>query len=341
MERFRDGLLLLVLFLAGAASFALLEGGSRTSEPPLSRPAVELKSPVSEGALSAAEIYKRDAPGVVSIATADGRGSGFLISRDGEILTNSHVVHGADEIRVSFSDGENHSARVVGDDPSTDLALIQIEGSVPLNDPLKLGDSSNLIVGDGVVAIGNPFGLEQTLTTGVVSALQRTIESPDGFAINQIIQTDAAINPGNSGGPLLNAYGDVIGINSQIASTSGQSSGIGFAIPINLAKSLLPALREGSISHGFLGVSVREQADKDQGLLVESVTPGSAAADAGIVKGDSILEVNGQSVSSVVQLQRLVSQRVAGDVIGVKISTDTGVKTVMAKLTDRDASDSQ
>ena len=226
-------------------------------------------------ALTARDIYKRDAPGVVFIrANVDARraqsafglpqqqqgqatGSGFVINKDGQILTNAHVVDGATKIKVTFENDKSVDAKIVGTDRSTDVALLKVDPKGLDLQPLRSARPTTAQVGDPVVAIGNPFGLDRTLTTGVVSALQRQITGLNGFSIDHVIQTDAAINPGNSGGPLINSAGAVIGINSQIE-TGGSSSGnvgIGFAVPIDTARKLLPELEKGKVSTGYLGIS--------------------------------------------------------------------------------------
>ena len=220
---------------------------------------------VAGGGLEAREIYKRDAPGVVFVRAqtlrtdptpfdvfdtsqpTEATGSGFVIDEDGLIVTNAHVVAAATAIQVTFSDSKTISATPVGTDLDTDLALLRVDPEGLELEPLELGDSETVEVGDPTVAIGNPFGLEQTLTTGVVSALQRRLTAPSGFTIENVIQTDAALNPGNSGGPLIDASGRVIGINSQIATggeNGGGSVGIGFAVPVNTAKEVIPQLKE-------------------------------------------------------------------------------------------------
>ena len=258
----------------------------------------------SKVGLTARDIYRSAAPGVVFIRARSvqethspfdvfprqqeniSTGSGFVLDEEGHILTNAHVVASSLDVRVSFSDHRTVAARVIGKDADTDLAVLSVNpGEVKLR-PLPLGDSGSVRVGDPTVAIGNPFGLERTLTTGVVSALQRRITAPSGFAIEDVIQTDAAINPGNSGGPLLDAAGRVIGVNSQIATGegSGGSVGIGFAVPVATVKRVLPELeRDGRVRRPFLGVRGREARD---GVLVEAVQAGAPAAAAGIQGGD-------------------------------------------------------
>jgi S1-C subfamily serine protease len=254
----------------------------------------EIVSSKGDG-LDATAIYRQDAPGVAYVQSSGittrtpfgssqetATGSGFVFDGRGDILTNAHVVDGAKRATVRFGDsGSEAPARVVGTDNSKDLAVLRVDPSaVPLNS-LPLGDSTQMQVGDPVAAIGNPFGFDRTITTGIVSAVQRQIAAPDGFTIDHVIQTDAAINPGNSGGPLINARGQVIGINSQIATGgSGHANvGIGFAIPIQTAKNELPQLENGAtIKHAFLGVQVTTGRG---GALVRSVEPKSPAAKAG------------------------------------------------------------
>jgi len=254
--------------------------------------------------MTARDIYRRAAPGVVYIRARSvqqsqspfdvfpqsqenvSTGSGFVLDEKGHILTNAHVVASSLDVRVSFSDHRTVAARVVGKDADTDLAVLAVNPEEADLHPLPLGDSRAVRVGDPTVAIGNPFGLERTLTTGVVSALQRRITAPSGFAIEDVIQTDAAINPGNSGGPLLDAAGRVIGVNSQIATGAGSngSVGIGFAVPVATVRRVLPQLeREGRVRRPFLGVRGRESRE---GVLVEAVQAGAPAAAAGIRGGD-------------------------------------------------------
>ena len=237
------------------------------------------------------------APGGGGGGTATG--SGFVIDGDGRIVTNAHVVDGSDAIRVKFSDeGEAYDAELLGEDPSTDIAVIQVDAPSDQLHPIPLGDSSRVTVGDSVIAIGNPFGLDHTATAGIVSGVQREIDSPNGFTITDAIQTDAPINPGNSGGPLLDSAGEVIGVNSQIESAGGQGNvGIGFAVPINTTRDVSQQLiADGEVEHAFVGISGGDltpdvadvlNLDVEDGAIVQSVVKDSPADEAGIEAGDA------------------------------------------------------
>ncbi len=264
-------------------------------------------------------------------------GSGFVIDEEGFILTNNHVVEKTDEIKVVLSDGAEHEAEVVGRDPKTDLALIKIEADRPLS-PLPLGNSDALSVGDWVVAIGNPFGLESTVTAGIVSAKYRKIGA-DSYA--NFIQTDASINPGNSGGPLLNTRGEVVGINSAIFSRSGGSIGIGFAIPVNLAKDLLPQLKEGRVVRGWLGVMIQQvtpelqeklELKEQKGALVADVTPGGPADEAGMRRGDVIVLFDGKEVEEMNELPLMVGSTPVGKEVEVEVIRKGRKKTLEVEI---------
>ena len=275
-------------------------------------------APVADdGRLTVSEIYARAAPGVVQItstaaasdnpsaapfdqqaAPRQALGSGFVIDKTGHIVTNYHVIEGADEIEVSFSNRDTLSASIVGTDPSTDIAVLRVQSTSRGLAPLAFGNSDTIRVGDPVVAIGNPFGLRRTATAGIVSAVQeRTITAPNGYPIDHVIQTDAEINSGNSGGPLLSARGEVIGVNSQIARADGSTGnvGIGFAIPSNTVKEVVAQLTAtGKVDRAVLGISGSSVTAElarvlrlpvDQGVLVEDVTDGSPAAKAGLRGG--------------------------------------------------------
>jgi len=316
------------------------------------------------------EAYVRDAPGVAFVTSTivqktespfnifgeeserqgQATGSGIVIDANGTILTNYHVIENAIKVTVSFEKGQSVEAQVVGKDPSDDLAILHISPDGLKLHPLKLGDSSTVQVGDPVYAIGNPFDLERTLTTGVISALQREITAPNGFTINNVLQTDAPINPGNSGGPLLNASGEVIGINSQIETGgSGDGSvGIGFSIPINTAKSKIAELEKGGTVRGaYLGLTSLTidgslsalNLPVKSGALVQSVQPGTAAAKAGIrggsvntttedgqvaVGGDIIVGIDGRKVASSEELANDIGEKKPGDTISVELERAVG-----------------
>jgi S1-C subfamily serine protease len=336
------------------------------------------EAPVTQNASGAGDgrsvrdIYEREGRGVVFVeaeGVSEGpsifgppnegaaTGSGFVVDRDGTILTNAHVVSGAENVTVSFTeDGDPVDAEVRGVDESTDLAVLKIDpDDVEDLTAMPLGDSSKVAVGDPVVAIGNPFGFQRTVTTGIVSALQREITAPNGFRINDVIQTDASINPGNSGGPLLDANGRVIGINSQIATggTSQGSVGIGFAVPINTAKKLLPELREGGdIEHAYLGVTmgdvdedVARQLDLpvDEGALIQQVVPDGPADDAGLrgasgavaAGGDLIVKVDGEEVENVDDVAAAIEDNKPGDTIEVEYYRGDDLKTTRVELGER------
>lgn len=299
-------------------------------------------------------VYRRNIGSVVNITSRavtldffyglvpqEGQGSGFIIDRDGHILTNYHVIAEAQRVEVTLHNRKKYRASIVGTDRSHDLAVIQIKA--PDLQPMILGESKNLQVGQKVYAIGNPFGLAGTLTSGIVSSI-RQVQEPDGVTIDEAIQTDAAINPGNSGGPLLNSHGEVIGINTMIASNVGQSAGIGFAIPINTAKAVLNDLTTlGHVKRPALGVVTipisPDLADQlglaaDYGLLIVNVVPGGAAERAGLrggteraylgnepimIGGDLIVAMDGEQIQDQQQLERIMNRHRAGDIITVTV----------------------
>jgi serine protease Do len=282
------------------------------------------------------EFFKRfEGPGS---APTHGRGSAFVIHKDGYILTNNHVIDGAAEVTVKLSDGRTFAAKVVGQDAKTDIALLKIDGAGDLP-VLPLGDSDALQSGEPVMAIGNPFGLEQTVTTGIVSATGRVI---GGGPYDDFIQTDAPINPGNSGGPLINAKGEAVGMNTAIFSRNGGSIGIGFAVPINMAKFVAPQLAEhGKVERGRLGVTIQPLSPElakafgvtqRDGALVSGVAESSPAAQAGVRDGDVILEYDGHKVGRTTDLSRMVAGTPIGKTVTLKIARDGKEMTLSATI---------
>jgi S1-C subfamily serine protease len=287
-------------------------------------------------------------------------GSGFVIDGEGHILTNNHVIEGAEKVEVKLGDSEkNYEAEIVGTDPGTDIALLKVEAPAKELHPLTLGHSAEAEVGDPVVAIGNPFGLDRTVTSGIVSALQRQIQAPNGFSINHVIQTDAAINPGNSGGPLIDSEGNVIGINSQIATGGGGNGnvGIGFAIPIDTVRAEIKQLEtKGEVAHAFLGISggtITPELAKalnlpvKEGVIVQTVVKGSPADKAGLeagntaatingqevrLGGDIIIEANGKKVKTMEALVEAIQESQPGDELELKILRDGQEKTANVTL---------
>jgi len=312
------------------------------------------------------EVYRTLSPGVVFIHSTsyardflgfvepqEGSGSGSIIDDQGDILTNYHVIEGAQKLSVSLGGKKDYPARIVGGDPDTDLAVIRLieKPSGPLT-VVPLGDSDKLVVGQKVLAIGNPFGLDRTLTTGVISGLQRPIRARNNRLIEGAIQTDASINPGNSGGPLLDSHGRMIGINSQILSPTGASSGVGFAVPISIAKRVVPQLlQNGQVRRAKLGITsrdvaaIRNQVDLpvSDGVLILQVARGSGAANAGlrglqqtedgdVELGDIILGINGEKVANQDDLFRVLDKHQIGETVQVEILRDGKRTTVPVRL---------
>jgi putative serine protease PepD len=335
---------------AGAGGYSALDGGSST-QAAASTATVTTASTVAQtaGELTVNQIYKAAGSSVVDITvtsqsstssngfpfpgggTQQAEGSGFVYDAGGDIVTNEHVVSGATSIKVKLSGGATYTAKLVGSDPSTDLAVIKVDAPASALKPLALGDSSSVEVGDGVVAIGSPFGLPGTVTTGIVSALDRTIQAPNQFSIPGSIQTDAAINHGNSGGPLLDLQGKVIGINAQIESDSGGNDGVGFAIPSNTVKSVAAQLISGGkVAHAFLGVSLDSGAAR-----IAEVRAGTPAEAAGLKVGDVITAVDGKKVTSSSALQSAIDARRPGDTVTVTYTRSGSEKTAQVKLGTR------
>jgi S1-C subfamily serine protease len=373
------GAVVLVLGAVLIATGAIHSGTTKTvvRQAPLAVPSSNATDSPKSG-LTVEQIYNKDGPGVAYIQAkvtqqtsspfgfptqqqGVATGSGFVIDKKGDIVTNSHVVDGASQISVRFGNGQDIKATLVGKDVSTDLALLHIDPHATKLHPLPLGDSSKVRVGDPAVAIGNPFGFDRTVTSGIVSALQRQIDAPNNFTIDNVIQTDAAINPGNSGGPLINAAGQVIGINSQIA-TGGNGNGnvgIGFAIPINTVKAAIPQLeKNGKVLHAYLGVSTAPVSKQDaqdlnlptdRGALVQQVVPGGPAARAGlragstqtngglVIGGDLIVKVDGKQIATPEDVVAAVSAHKPGDKVQVQFYRDGKLKTATVTLGNRPA----
>ena len=376
------GVVVAVFGLIAIAAGLVQSGGDTTTTvaAPLSAP---IDTNADEGDSNVVnQIYKRDGAGVAFIESqleatetegfnpfgesepeAGGgvaTGSGFVIDSKGHILTNNHVIEGASRVTVKLGASEKtYDAEVVGADPGLDVALLKVDAPASELHPLNLGRSSDLEVGDPVVAIGNPFGLDRTVTSGIVSALQRQIQAPNGFSISHVVQTDAAINPGNSGGPLINAAGEVIGINSQIATGGGGNGnvGIGFAIPIDTVREEIDQLEtKGEVEHAFIGISggtVTPELAKalnlpaDEGVLVQSVVKDGPADKAGLeagntaatingeevrLGGDIITEVDGKNLSSMEQLVEIISSSKPGDELELTILRDGDEKTATVTL---------
>ena len=369
----------LVVLVAGAVLIAtdVIDTGDTTREvvrsPSITKPA-ETEGGEGDGR-TVSGIYKEEGPGVVFVQArgtssdspfglpdqqgGTATGSGFVVDKDGTIITNAHVVEGSDDVAVRFEeDSEFVDAKVVGRDPSTDIAVLEVDPDKAKLRPIPLGDSSKVKVGDPVVAIGNPFGFTRTVTTGIVSALQRQIEAPNGFPIRDVIQTDASINPGNSGWPLLDADGRVIGINSQIATGGSSGSvGIGFAVPIDTAKALLPSLKkDGKVERAYLGINmapVTEQVAEDlnlparEGALITAVADGGPADDAGlrggrtpagggiVAGGDLIVKVDGKNVKDPDDVGAAIGDDKPGETVEVEYYRGDDRKTARVKLGTR------
>src|SRR4051794_21130866 len=372
------GLVVLVAVLTRIRRGAVAPGDD-TPPGPVTDPAAWARpaSNTNQG-LTVHDIHQRDSEGVAFIRStivqktssvfgmpqqqsSQATGSGFLIDNEGHILTNAHVVEGAKTVTVQLGDGAEQDAQVVGSDPSSDIALLKVDNTEGAS-PLPLGDSSKVEVGDPVIAIGNPFALDRTVTSGIVSALQRQIQAPNGFSISDVIQTDAAINPGNSGGPLIDGAGDVIGINSQIESQSGGNVGIGFAVPIKTAADVVSQLENGGpghqahlgISGGGTGPDIAHALNLPvtQGVMIERVLSGGPADDAGIkgatgqatvagqtfpVGGDIITKVDGKQISGMDDVISAVAEHQPGDELTLTVWSNGQQKDVTVKLGDRPA----
>jgi len=325
----------------GAGAVALATGGGSTAAPTT---APRAAANVASANLTVGQIAKASTASVVEIdatsqssstfpgngGSSSAEGTGWVYDTKGDIVTNEHVVDGATSVSVKFSDGSTYKATVVGTDISSDLAVVHVNAPASKLKPLALADSSAVAVGDGVVAIGNPFGLDGTVTSGIVSAIDREIAAPDDTPIEGAIQTDAAINHGNSGGPLLNLKNQVIGVTSQIQSDSGGSDGVGFAIPSNLVRTIADQLiSSGKAQHALLGVNVQTAAN---GVSITDVQSGSAAADAGLKSGDVITAVDGKAVMTAQGLRAVIAAHQPGDKLSITYRRSGESKTVTATL---------
>jgi S1-C subfamily serine protease len=351
-----------------AGTTASAPASSASSTPAPQSPPTSVST--STTSRTVAQIYKDESKGVVQIVATSpassgfgsgsqsAEGTGFVIDEQGDVLTNEHVVDGATTIRVSFSDGRNVQARLLGSDASRDLAMLKVDVPASELDPLPLGSSSNVSPGDPVIAIGNPFGYVRSVSTGIVSGLGREIQAPNGFTITGAIQTDAAINHGNSGGPLLDASGRVIGITAQIADSGVNANvGVGFAVPIDAATSELAALRNGTVSHAWLGISggtltpaIASAAHLSQtsGVIISGITPDSPASHAGLqggtgsanvngeavcVGGDVITSIDGQAVSSMTRLMDIMATKKADATVTLGVARGGGSRVDKIKVT--------
>jgi S1-C subfamily serine protease len=341
----------------GAAAFSVLDDEGATV---VRQVTVTTGEPAAErGGLSISAAYERTFKGVVEINATTGsdgfgapasrsQGSGFVYDQDGHVVTNQHVVANADSISVTLWNGVEYDATLVGTDPSTDLAVLEIDAPSSALAPLALADSSRVSVGDPVLALGSPFGLEGTLTQGIVSALHRQMKAPNNYVITNTIQTDAAINHGNSGGPLLDETGRVIGVNAQIESESGGSDGVGFAIPSNTVRSIADQLiATGKVEHAYLGIAM---VAVPGGVAVTVVRPGTPAEEAGLqaatgtelvdgqevpTGGDVIVAFDGKTVTSTAELQSAVDAKQPGETATITVLRDGRERTVEVTLAVR------
>ena len=339
---------LLIALCIGAGGGALLYAGIGSNDKTVVRNVTVKDSQAASATspLSIPDIYRGAYKGVVQITvssqgaspfgggqTQEAQGSGWVYDSNGDIVTNDHVVSGEKSISVQFWNGKTYKATLVGADPSTDLAVIKVSAPSSEVFPLTLGDSSKLQVGDGVVAIGSPFGLAETATSGIVSALHRSIDSTNHFTIPDAIQTDAAINHGNSGGPLLNAEGQVVGVNSQIAGQSGGNEGVGFAIPSDTIHSVASQLiSSGKAEHAYLGISLNPSSTNARVAGVRSGTP---AAKAGLKTGDVVTSFDGTAITTSEELASAIGAHNPGDSVSVTYTRDGSSHTVTVTLASR------
>ena len=324
---------------AGAGVYAGLAGGGGKSAAPTVTVAAAQSAAATTTVSSLTQLYKDVTPGVVDITvtsasaggagsfdpqggTSQAEGSGFVVDTSGHIVTNEHVVAGATAITVRFPNGKTAKATLVGSDPSTDIAVIKVDVAASELHPLSLGSSKNVQPGEEVVAIGSPFGLADSMTAGIVSAIGRTIQAPNGYSIANAIQTDAPINHGNSGGPLLDLSGNVLGVNAQIESGGGGSDGVGFAIPIDSVKSVVNTIvAGGKVVHAYIGIHVGD-ATNESGALIGSVSADTPAAKAGLKAGDVITALNGKAITKADDLTAGITAHAPNDKVTLTITRD-------------------
>ena len=330
---------------AGAGAVAIADRSSGDTTTAAATTTAPTVSNVANSTLTIGAVAKAALPSVVEIDVATGgssatgggasaEGTGWVYDTKGDLVTNYHVVQGASSVNVKFSDGSSYKGTIVGTDPDTDLAVVRVNAPAAKLVPLQLGDSDAAQLGDPVIAIGNPFGLDGTVTSGIVSQLNREITSPNQTPIEGAIQTDAAINHGNSGGPLLNLDGRVIGVTAQIQSDSGGNEGVGFAIPSNLVRTIATQLiASGKAEHALLGIIPANVSSG--GAKVQTVSPNTAAKDAGVKVGDVITAVDGQVVTSAAQLRALIGADAPGDKVTLTITRAGAQKTIDVTLGTR------
>jgi putative serine protease PepD len=332
----------------GAGTYAVSASSSKTTT--IVRQAAAPAAPTAQTestTLGVNQIYRRNYRGVVQVTvdqqsqtgsfpfgggggSSQAQGSGFVYDSAGHVVTNEHVVSGATSIHVTFWDGKTYTAKLVGKDTSTDLAVLKVDARASELHPLALGTSSSVQVGDGVVAIGSPFGLAESVTSGIVSALHRQITAPDNFPISDAIQTDAAINHGNSGGVLLNLQGQVIGVTAQIESNSGGNDGVGFAIPSDSVRKVADGLiSSGKVSHAYLGVSIQTASN---GVAIGTVRSGSPAERARLKAGDVVAAIDGTAVRSASALESLIAARQPGDHVTLTVRRNGSTRTIGVTL---------
>jgi len=338
-----------VLLATGA-----VDGGAQTTT--VIQPDGGGTTPASATGLNADALYASTSAGVVDITSkgvssagaqsaspfggppqsgTTATGTGFVIDSNGNIVTAAHVVDGASSITVTFEDGTTHPATLVNKDDATDVALLKIDASGMTLHPLKLGSSGSLGVGDQVAAIGDPFGYQRSISTGIVSGVDRTVDAPNGFTVAHAIQTDAALNPGNSGGPLLDASGEVVGIVDQIATNGGadQSAGVGFAVPIDLVTSELSTLKSGNkVTHAYLGVATSGSSTGTPGATLANVTSGGPAADAGLRSGDVVTKLGGAKVQNANDLVAAIASHHPGDKVAVTVERSSNAVQLTVTL---------